>query len=164
MLCDRCKSKPASVEFTTVENGVSQCIHLCDGCARESGLLSNPGSLFDGWMQSFLGMPGQKAAAAQPQQKACSRCGLTWSRLQQLGKVGCSQCYRDFRQELQPFLQKVQGGMEHTGKVGASAGEGTKRRQEIAALQQQLQQAIGREDYEGAAKLRDTIKSLQAKA
>ena len=53
MLCEVCRQKPATVQYTKIINGKKTVTHLCDECAREQGLLSSNGSVFDFGLPSF---------------------------------------------------------------------------------------------------------------
>jgi ATP-dependent Clp protease ATP-binding subunit ClpC len=41
MLCELCKQRPATVQYTKIINGKKTVVNLCDECAREQGLLSS---------------------------------------------------------------------------------------------------------------------------
>jgi len=88
----------------------------------------------------------------------CPVCGCSQERFEQSGRFGCPQCYHSFGGLVQGILQRMHSGLQHVGKI--PAGQKT---EEVAAarrthLEEELEQAIEREDYEEAARLRDEIR------
>ncbi|MFY8215136.1 MAG: UvrB/UvrC motif-containing protein [Chthoniobacterales bacterium] len=59
------------------------------------------------------------------------------------------------------MLSNMHKGTQHTGKVPKHLAERFKRKQHISALQQELNEAVASEEYETAAKLRDTLKQME---
>ena len=52
------------------------------------------------------------------------------------------------------------GKTKHVGRVPGMTGEEASRREDLAALQRKLKQAIEAEAYEDAARLRDKIRAI----
>lgn len=50
----------------------------------------------------------------------CSFCGSTMDDYLQTGLVGCEKCYRCFRTDLQPYIERLQGDAPHIGKIPAN--------------------------------------------
>ena len=80
--------------------------------------------------------------------------------LKRSGVWGCQECYKYFSKELDPILRRIQGNIQHRGKVPAGAGTGLHRQQQIARLKEELQRAVELEAYERAAELRDKNKGI----
>ena len=40
MTCEKCKKKPATFHLTAIENGQKREAHLCEDCARETGVMN----------------------------------------------------------------------------------------------------------------------------
>lgn len=78
-----------------------------------------------------------------------------------MGRLGCSECYNVFEEEILPLLAQIQPDSHHHGKTPARAEKRETETQTISDLEQQLSLAVAREDYERAAKLRDQIKQLR---
>jgi protein arginine kinase activator len=66
-----------------------------------------------------------------------------------------------FRRGLVPLLEKIHGNLEHKGKIPVHATERLERQKQIVALRRQLNEAIQKEAYEDAARLRDEIYALE---
>ena len=110
----------------------------------------------------------------------CHTCGMTYNDFRKIGKLGCSDCYAAFRNVLLPLLKSIHGSTHHTGKEPlkvtpipqAEEKDSVVSRQpqkvklpnkanRIAELRIRLKKAIGAEEYEQAAILRDRIHALE---
>jgi protein arginine kinase activator len=90
----------------------------------------------------------------------CEQCGMTYAEFQRCGMLGCANCYQAFKTPLNALLQRVHGNTQHAGRVPGGVHSGTSIRMNIDRLKQKLQKAVADEEYEQAAKLRDTIRAL----
>ncbi|MBA3052433.1 MAG: UvrB/UvrC motif-containing protein [Candidatus Omnitrophota bacterium] len=155
MICDICKVNPASVHFTSFHGGAVTKMHICHSCAVNMGVfdVNMQEKSFDilGKFLSALALPGTVS------DRKCRACGKTLSEFREDGKLGCPECWETFRENLEPLLKKIHGHALH--KQSAEKTKDTR----VSALQKKLQEAIGREDYEEAAKIRDRIKALRCK-
>ena len=86
---------------------------------------------------------------------------LAYNEFQKTGLLGCSECYKNFQNTINPVIKRVQGDVEHVGKVPTKAGKCLVEKRKLLKLKEELQHAILGEEYERAAVLRDEIKSLQ---
>lgn len=160
MLCARCKKAPATfVVKVIVDNQVTET-HLCLPCAHEEGASAVPPAVAG--LLSLLGaVPApQKAAPAR-----CASCGLRWAEFKKTGFLGCPSCYDSFAEPLKSLLKEMQGAAKHAGKASPNAArsmDAKRRADESAALKRRLDEALRRENYEDAAKLRDQLKKLKA--
>lgn len=176
MLCQNCGKREATTHIKRVVNGETSERHLCAECASTLGY----GDVFGGFGMSlgdllggFLSETPASSAALPSAQKRCEKCGSAWRDIVREGKVGCANCYRVFYDQLLPSLQRIHGKIRHTGKVSGSARQHPPivqkspqelREERIEALRQEMNEAVGTQDFERAAKLRDEIKSLQAES
>jgi protein arginine kinase activator len=80
-----------------------------------------------------------------------------------MGRVGCSNCYKEFKENLSPIIKTIHSSIEHKGKVPLISGDDVKLEKEIRDLKFRLKEEVTVENFEEAAKLRDTIKKLQQK-
>lgn len=89
--------------------------------------------------------------------KSCPVCGTTLEDIRKTSVVGCTDCYEAFKDELFPWIEKVQAEPKHMGKIGVSVPVKSRQEQQIFSLRRDLQKAIDEERYEEAAILRDRI-------
>ncbi|MHC4469879.1 MAG: UvrB/UvrC motif-containing protein [Planctomycetota bacterium] len=160
--CQSCGKNPATVHLTEIvkdESGedTKQEMHLCEECAQKQGVgpLLTP--------QSFLGQLVDPTQGATDEELSvtCPLCGLTYAEFRQRGRLGCSSCYKLFREGLCPLLERVHGSTQHLGKIPSRAGSGLKRERELTELKRELSRVVQREEYEAAAELRDRIRTLE---
>lgn len=161
MLCDECGKNPATVHLTKIINGKVTEFHLCEDCAKQSKEFESSFSihnfltgLLDNTYESPLKVDYITATK-------CDRCGMTYGKFKQTGRFGCSHCYKSFKEKLENLYKNIHGHGEHMGKVPKKAGGTIKIRKEIERLKKQLDNAVKKEEFEIAAKLRDEIKELQ---
>jgi protein arginine kinase activator len=77
------------------------------------------------------------------------------------GRLGCSNCYEDFRENVEAVLEKVQAKNFHIGKIPERSGGELKMKNEILCLKKKLKDRIKKEEFEEAALLRDKIRVLE---
>lgn len=160
MLCHRCKKKMATIHITDNNDGVKN-VSLCEDCAGEEGLTIKkhmaPGELLNALVMT------QQAAQAEATHLVCNECRMTYAEFRQTGLLGCPACYAAFDTQLSPLLERAHDGIvEHYGKVPRKAGGGAATTQtDLVRLRRELKAALDHEDYETAAKLRDSIRELE---
>lgn len=151
-------------------NGIEQEIYLCNDCFSElsiQSLVYNINIYND--IINKLFMKELKLTAAMDSKK-CSSCDSSIYDINETGKLGCSNCYTFFKDELIEIIYKIHGQTNHIGKAPTNyqlslkdnTNENTLDIQEnIDRLQSELKQAIEAEEYELAAELRDKINELR---
>ena len=159
--CQNCGKAPAKHHIKKWENNVEVDLALCDACAeakgfspaaaKKSGLAETLGDMLEGLEGVSEGAVGGIE---------CSRCGLLYSTFRQTGRLGCAHCYEAFEKQLKPLLRRVHGAVRHTGRAPAGDDQHSARRQEIRRMQDEMERAVVREEFERAAELRDTIRRL----
>lgn len=160
MLCEDCKQNQATVVITVTAGGEKTTRHLCPECMKK---MEN--SFATGDVQAFLSSL-LSLLASQPQTPTlqCSGCGLSYEEFQQTGQLGCAQCYTDFAEQLQPLLSRIHGRSQHAGRVPASHQKTRELEQCIDTLRERMETAVAAENFEEAAKMRDEIRALTARA
>jgi protein arginine kinase activator len=109
---------------------------------------------------------GQKPETeAEESELRCPKCGQTYRQYRKTMLLGCSQCYRAFEKQLAQDLRKYHGTVRHRGKqqVASSSGDASVE-EKLEALRKRLSLAVGDEDFELAAQLRDQIRQLTTAA
>jgi protein arginine kinase activator len=155
--CDCCPN-PAVVHETIVRDGVRTEVHLCAEHAIDRGYLlpTNVGPALV--VGKLLEKATQAAARAV---KACPSCAMTMQVLRETGLVGCSDCYRHFEEELAAIIGRTQeGAATHVGRHPAQASSLIDRAAMRNRMVRELREAVAREEYERAARLRDEMLSL----
>jgi len=169
LYCQDCGKKPATLHFTKIVNGEKTEFHICESCARErgEGIPGSPNSfsihsLLSGILD-FEPNSNKAIGTAKPQSIRCEECGLTYTQFSKIGRFGCSSCYREFSDRLDPLLKRVHGNTVHVGKIPKRSGGQIQCKREIEQLRRDLQSHIEHEEFEDAAKLRDRIRELERK-
>jgi protein arginine kinase activator len=175
MLCDRCQKRDAKILYTEIINGVKKEQHLCEECATdytsfqmEKPLMNSEltlGDLLSTLLDNYTAADKVKTGESLPS-VVCSSCGTSYEEFVQKGRFGCAQCYCSFSEQLGKTLKGIQGAELHTGKRPRGyVTETTDRRlkdfTEAEKLSLRLQQAIEKEEFEEAARLRDLIKQMK---
>lgn len=155
MLCEKCKKRNATVLYKQTVNGVSEQLALCSECANAVSF----GGLFDDDLNLF-GNLFSSTQIKPSEEKVCDLCGSTFSEIAREGKVGCARCYSIFGDRLSPMIERIHMGSRHIGRKPPKERDAKK--DELDALKKQLSEAIEKEDFESAAKLRDMIREKEA--
>lgn len=175
MLCNNCKKREAKIYYTEIANGEKKEQHLCEECAAEytsffvMDNLQNKefflGGLLAGLLEGFTAKTEEPTVKTE--EPACNNCGMTLDTFFKSGHFGCAKCYESFGKNLPRMLRNVQGGDTHNGKKpkGYIPPERTSEEKRAVLTEQdklrlKLQQAIEKEEFEEAAKLRDAIKLI----
>ncbi|OFI06926.1 UvrB/uvrC motif protein [Clostridium acetireducens DSM 10703] len=168
MLCEFCKKNEANVHITKVINGVKKELRLCDKCAKGiQGMDFMPVIDFPSHFtfQNFLSGIMEYLNDPYEEKKSyklfCKNCGTPYNEFRKKGLLGCSQCYDNFKSVLLPVIKRVQGNVEHTGKIPNKLGKDLIIKRKIVKLKEDLQKAIATEEYEKAAEIRDLIKEIE---
>lgn len=90
----------------------------------------------------------------------CPDCGIKYMEFRSGGRLGCPLDYWVFSKGLTPLLQRFHGATRHVGKV-ARRREGAIER---LRMRTRLREAIAREEYEEAARLRDLLRQKDTHA
>src|SRR5512140_245030 len=167
MKCESCGKNPASVHYTAYENNEPKEMHVCHECAIEKGIVVVPSetdkdggkfSIQDPIISLFGDLAGQESKMGRVQ---CPACGILYSTFRETGRLGCAQCYQSFQVQLAPLLRRIHGNLAHAGKSPVGEGEQVERRNRLRKMQEELESAIHRENFERAAEIRDSMKQLR---
>jgi protein arginine kinase activator len=164
MLCDLCKKNEAVMRYTEVKDGRNTEHNLCRECAELKGLakslnlaLSSLGDMLAGMIREIVTEQGEDKVVQ------CPKCGLALTEFKKLGRLGCPNCYQVFNVSLRPLVKQIHGINNHLGKALPDIEEnlGTVSISRVEQLRKELQEAVGKEEYELAAALRDEIRQLE---
>lgn len=170
MKCERCQKNEATFFYEENINGERKKYSLCAYCAKEmqnSGELKTVKSPFEemGFADTLLGSLFYPAEAARigTGAKKCSRCGFTLRDFREHGKAGCPDCYVTFAAELEPTIRSMHGSATHTGRAPSKLRKKLDRADRLKELRSALNDAIKKEEFEEAARLRDEIRATEGK-
>lgn len=167
MMCEECGIRPAKFHLMTITNDERTERNLCPVCMAKyqkqlPGLdFSNLAGILNSILENKSGR-AQEAEDPALAELTCEQCGMTYAEFQKCGMLGCAQCYKTFKQPLDALLQRVHGNTQHAGRIPGGVRSGVSLRMNIDRLRQRLQKAVAEEEYEQAAKLRDSIRALTA--
>ena len=166
MMCEDCGIRPAKFHLMTIINGDRVERNLCPTCMAKHqkqipGIdFSNLAGILNSILENKADAREQARLDAEYEGLVCEQCGMTYAEFQKCGMLGCAACYQAFKTPMTALLQRVHGNTQHAGRVPGGVHNGTSIRMNIDRLRQKLQKAIADEEYEQAAKLRDTIRAL----
>lgn len=160
MTCQRCKAE-ASVHLTESIDGRVREVHLCGSCARKSGVpipAQAPDLALDSVVQGLI-LAHVGELVGELARKVCPLCGIKFMEFRIGGRLGCPNDYHAFERGLIPLVKQSQNGVtRHVGKTPKRLP--TSRDADHLKLRARLRDAVAREDYEEAARLRDTLRPL----
>lgn len=105
----------------------------------------------------------------------CTHCGFTWGEYRARGLLGCPHCYAAFGESLQADLLWIHRAFEDAVPAPGNPGDGARARtgppppaggggeeapvraEQVAQWREQIAEALRREDYQEAARLRRLI-------
>jgi protein arginine kinase activator len=165
MICQECQQETASVHITKIVNGRKTELHLCRRCAQAHDELDfsfEPKLSLHNLLGSLLGesMRGSREALRKGKVQ-CPSCALTFAQFSQIGRLGCSDCFPAFDEQLAPLLRRIHGSSRHTGKVPRRSQGAVRFVRELERLREELKLRVQKEEFEKAAELRDQIKALE---
>jgi protein arginine kinase activator len=190
MHCDIC-GEEATVHELRVVGGKKVEKHLCENCARKQGIATSPAVSVPELIEKYLAAASKPAESAPLARSpsTCPTCSTTYLEFRQSGLLGCQDCYRAFEVQLGPLLERAhESGTHHVGKLPRRALTGAAKSRpgpergvdsrgiesilggpaevagRLATLRRQLEEAVGAEQYERAAHIRDQIRKLEQAA
>jgi protein arginine kinase activator len=163
MTCQRCEDE-ATVHLIESDDGRRREVHLCPRCARKAGLGPPEGPALpglEGVVQALI-VAHVGELTGELAELACPDCGLKFMTARSEGRLGCPADYEIFAKGLLPLISHQHGATRHVGKA-------PKRRRPFVAADRarlraraELRDAIALEDYERAARLRDSLRQKDA--
>jgi protein arginine kinase activator len=159
MKCQKCHNA-ATLHITEVLGDEQfEELHLCEQCANK--YLYEPQSKPSGGKSSMPEPAPENDEASFLNQRECPLCGIKFMEFRNTGRLGCPHDYQEFRDELAPLLESIHGETHHCGKTPRRQPQNKQTQTELIQLRNRLKQAITKEEYEEAARLRDRIRQLE---
>ncbi len=160
--CLQC-SKNAVLHITEIRNNEARAVHLCESCAQDylgGGDLDDP-TAGDTDLAEKISKLAEEDDLDEMDNVECPNCGIRFNEFRAKGRLSCPQCYDAFGEELLSLLDNIHGNVQHTGKFPRRNPGDSQKHYELIKLRNELRQAVEAEDYETAAKLRDSIQALE---
>ncbi len=165
MICSSCQKLKATVHQLDVvytDAGHAQVLakDFCEVCAQKAGLPVPKAASFPKIIsllsKAFLPMDAATPTTPDAQENlACPDCGWTLRDLHQTNRLGCPKDYEVFADYVGEMLEQLHGYSQHVDWREDSL---------LDQLSAELNEAIRKENYEAAARLRDRIRALEAEA
>jgi len=175
MKCDFCNKNEASISLIKIIDSKIEKINVCTKCIKKLTLSSG-----EEFVEDVADMLSKIFEVDIPYkndldekffklvedlgplgEQKCSFCKIKLSTVKKIGKLGCYKCYDSFREGLKPLIKTIHGSIKYKGKMPVSADENIKLQMEIQRLKGRLDEEIVIENFEEAAKIRDTIGKLK---
>ena len=157
MNCEKCHKNHATYHLTAIENEVKKEAHLCEECARQAGV----GFKFNFSIGDILGSLMEPKQPGKVSQIKCPECGISYSEFKSKARLGCSNDYDVFRNELLRLLEKIHGSTTHAGKTPHTVDAQIRKETELIRLKKDLDSVVKSENFERAAEIRDRIRILE---
>ena len=158
--CGHCQ-KPATIHLTQIVDGQVSKVDLCADCPFKSSVADPEGFSLADFLLKPSGETDASSSTSPASKARCQTCGFTPADFKKQGRFGCPDCYESFKGMLAPMLSNMHKGISHQGRVPERALQRLQREERITGLQEALRDAIRKEDYESAAKLRDELNQLR---
>lgn len=163
MKCQKCE-KPATFHITELTDDEVVAHHYCADCAEiylkpnepTEELAEDVGAAVTKHLK--IGQTAEELHRLD--QKKCPVCEITFYEFRQSGRLGCPHDYEVFSEELNPLIVNIHGETEHVGKRPPQSEDLLMQQTEVIRLRREMKDAIEREDYEMASRIRDQIKQL----
>jgi protein arginine kinase activator len=142
MKCDLCGNENAKYKYYEVNSDTVREINICEKCAREKGVdVKN------------------KEESVVVKAAMCPNCGLTFIDFKDTRRLGCIDCYKNFREQIKAFLTEFQLGLTNKGKEPVKNSKVILMKKEILEMKKELENFVEDEKFEEAVQLRDKIES-----
>lgn len=181
MICQKCKVREATVTITKMIHNMQITMHLCPECSKNFSpsvqkQISGVNNILISMMDS-VDLPDTENEVV----RSCAKCGMTFDDFRKKGTVGCEECFNVYRDKLESIMKRLHGSHKHVGlsyeRIKHSAppsndvlqnklytkedGKPKSTVDQIENLRKALSEAVAKEEYEEAAKLRDMIKIME---
>jgi protein arginine kinase activator len=164
MKCQHC-DKTATFHITELTHPEGPAIlHLCEEHARDffsQEGATHPATALTNMLSKQLKLEKISEELAAVDNKQCPMCGITFADFRKGGRLGCPYDYIAFEDDLEPLLVNIQGATEHAGKIPHNLAGTPQRQFRLKQLKEEMKEAIDKEQYELAGKLRDRIASIE---
>ncbi|MEX2175088.1 MAG: UvrB/UvrC motif-containing protein [Pirellulaceae bacterium] len=165
MKCQQCE-KPATFHITELTGTEPHELHLCESCAKtyllqNEGAAPVPAPTLANVLAKQLKLGQAAEELAKLDQRSCPKCGITFFEFRNQGRLGCPHDYSYFERELTPLIMNIHGEGKHVGKRPQGEAPSIDSETERIRIRREMDEAIKKEDYELAARLRDDLRKME---
>lgn len=93
--------------------------------------------------------------------KVCKGCGCTYEKIVETQKIGCPECYFEFKDEFKDVLEGLGVKSKYKGTLPMHISGYRSILVDKMVLQQKLEEAVNNEEFEKAALYRDYLQALE---
>lgn len=157
LVCEECNTERATVHITDLSGEKPVQKHLCKTCAQN---LKEYAAVDETEVYAqLLGqiMPELKELSM----KVCPSCKISYLMFRHGGRLGCDKCYEAFDPVIETMIERIHGAKQHVGKIPPTVDQDVALESRIRTLEQLMQEAAAREEYERAGRLRDEIRAMK---
>lgn len=162
MNCDICHKREAVIFVEQVSNdNKKKKINLCMECAVSHGINSDTESFQTNLSNLFRELAESARKLELEGNKMCPVCGTSLSEIRKNSHTGCPECYAIFKEPIQELLKDRGITGNYTGSMPARLASFHSVLNYRIMLQNKLNDAVAREDFEKAALYRDYLHALE---
>jgi protein arginine kinase activator len=163
MKCEICGARKAVIHIQQVIGKERVDLHMCEECALERGI-TGEGEHVELSISNMLNGLVDIRNLKEKKNAICPQCGLSWDLIHKREKMGCAECYTTFSREIRFLLEKMGVESAHRGKLPKGLRTYKRYLVDVVKLKEGLKEALKREDYEKAARIRDRLAELEETA
>ena len=163
MLCDICGKREAVIHIQQIIGKETIDVHLCRECAHEKNITAGGTSVNTSIINMVMNLLESKSLnkIITNNVTRCPTCGTRVSEVKNEGKVGCPDCYREFRGVIRNMLGMGSSPLLHKGSVSSKLKVYRTILVDRERLKRELEEAVSNEDYETAVVIRDKLKEIE---
>ena len=158
--CQICATKDEVLVFHQFIGLQKHTVHICQDCALILGIEKDKTRIRP-QVGDLFAVVLDPDGIAEKDSKICERCGCSYGELRHNGSAGCSDCYDVFKEEIIGLLRRVNVKNRHQGRLPRRLWKMKNLFIEKPALHHKLKQALKREDYMDASRIKTEIENLE---
>ena len=171
MKCEICHKNDATTAYTHIVDDTKKTLLLCGNCIPQSQEKKkdvsrpkddDPPQSVPQLIKKVKVEFNTAGSSEATENTVCRECGMTYKQFKKVGRLGCHQCYTSFAPQLERLLKRIHGADAHCGKGLVEVGTVPSPHKALEQLRNELKDAVGREQFERAAKIRDQIRGIEA--
>lgn len=149
MICDLCGTQSSPVFIEILGGPIKNKLRVCKNCAEKLGF-------------PYKEVLSKNKNIQLPQNnKVCPVCGKSLSEIFLTKQTGCGECYSVFKNEIKEFFKNNSLSSSYSGSMPSHLKGFRSTLTDRVLIQNKLEEAVKKEDYEKAAFYRDYLKSLE---